>query len=370
MRIGVNLLFMTPGEAGGSETYLVHLLESMLPSPHEFHVFAVRGYRRAYPEISDRCHVTEVPWASGAQGLRIAAEHSWLAVESARRRLDVMHHGGGTSPFFRNVPSALTIHDIQYVHYPENFLKLKRAWLRANVPRAVQKCDEISVPSRFVKDDLMKEFRIAHDKITVVPFGSGNLLGTDHASEEEVRNRYRLTRPFFYCPARTYPHKNHRFLVEAFAPHAEVADLLLTGAPWFRDGEVAAAARHLGLSGKVRLLGNVPPRERAALYRSATALVFPSRFEGFGVPTLEAMSLGCPVISSNSGSLPEVVDEAGILLDPDDLEGWREAMERMLTRPSLRGKLTKRGLARAAEFTWDRSGRLQLAIYERVAGRR
>lgn len=366
MRIGLNLLFMVPGEVGGSEPYLVNLLSKMADSPNEFHVFAVRGFRDAHPHIAQKCSVVQVPWSSGMQGARIAAENSWLGIEMRRRKLDLMHHGGGTATFLPGGAKVLTVHDIQYLHYPQNFVRLKRAWLRAAVPRAVRSCDQVSVPSGFVREDMVRELRAPSEKISVVPFGSEGLLGDDPASGKEVRETYRLSRPYFYFPARTYPHKNHRFIVEAFAPMAEQADLVFTGAPWFRDAEVMAAARHLGLSGKVRFLGRVSRREIAGLYRGAAATVFPSRFEGFGVPVLEAMTMDCPVISSNSASLPEIVGEAGILLEPDDLEGWTEAMDRMLTNSALRDELVERGRKRAAEFSWDRSAQLQLEVYEKA----
>lgn len=370
MRVGLNLLFMIPGEVGGSEPYLVNLLSKMADSPNEFHVFVVRGFRDAYPQVAEKCSLVQVPWSSGMQGPRIAAENSWLAFQMRRKKLDLMHHGGGTAPFLHAGATVLTVHDIQYVHYPQNFVRLKRAWLRRAVPRAVRSCDQVSVPSHFVRDDLVKELRAPSEKLGVVPFGSEGLLGDEHATADMVRETYRLSRPYFYFPARTYPHKNHRFIVEAFAPLADRADLVFTGAPWFRDSEVMAAARHLGLSGKVRFLGRVAKREIAGLYQGAAATVFPSRFEGFGVPVLEAMTMDCPVISSNAASLPEVVGEAGILLEPDDLDGWRESMDRMLANSRLRDELIGRGRKRAAQYSWERSAELQLAEYEKALSSR
>lgn len=369
MRIGINLLFLVPGDVGGSEPLLTNLVLAVARPEHEIVVFALRGFAGAYPEIREATTVVSAPWSSGAQAVRIAAEHSWLAFEAARRKLDVLHHGVGTAPFLKTSPTVVTIHDVQYLHHPENFVRAKRAWLGLNVPFTARRSDVLTVTSNFVKNDLVRAFRVAPAKVVVVPFGSERLFGPAPLGPDEVRERYRLERPFFLFPGRTYPHKNHRFLIEAYAPLAGEADLVLTGAPWFRDPEIGAAARHLRLTGKVRHLGRVPRAHLGGLYRAAVALAYPTRFEGFGAPVLEAMSSGCPVVSSNAAALPEVVGDAGVLLDPDDLEGWRQMLAGVLRRPELRAELADRGRRRAAEFTWRQAGELQLAAYKQAAGK-
>lgn len=362
-------MFMVPGEVGGSEPLLTNLVASMLDSDHEFTIFGVKGFGDAYPQIRNRTDTVEVPWASGAQGLRIAAEHSWLAFEVRRRKLDVLHHGVGTTPFVKAAPTVVTIHDAHIRHYPENFIRPKRLWLRVNVPYSIRRCEVVSVPSRWVMQDLVSSYRADPNKIAVVPFGSEGLFGDSPASAEAARERYRLERPYFFFPGRTYPHKNHRFLIDAFAALSPETDLILTGPSWFRDREIFAAVRHGGLDTKVRHLGRVPRADLAGIYQGAIALVYPSRFEGFGAPVLEAMSAGCPVISSNVTALPEVVGDAGILLDPLDKPAWTEAMQKVAADTSLRQDLIARGRARASEFSWARSAGLQLAAYKQAVDR-
>jgi alpha-1,3-rhamnosyl/mannosyltransferase len=369
MRIGVNLLFLVPREGGGSETLLTNLTSALLDTGHDLVVFALRGFSATYPEIAARAEVVEAPWASPNQALRIPAEHTWLPVEVKRRRIDVLHHGVGTVPLVKVRPTVTTVHDIQYRHYPQNFAPAKRLWLRANLPVVMRWSEVITVPSAFVKTDLERAFHVAADRVMVVPFGSERLFGDSPAEADEVRHRYRLDRPFFLFPARAYPHKNHRFLIRAYAPLADEADLVLTGAAWPHDAAVAAEAERLGLPRRVRRLGLVPRGDLAGLYRAALAFTFPSRFEGFGAPALEAMSLGCAVIASNAASLPEVVGEAGILLDPTDEDAWTKAMSHMLTRPDLREALAQRGRERAARFSWRRAADLQAAAYARALDR-
>ena len=359
-------MFLVPGEVGGSEPLLTRLVSSMCDLDHELVIFATSGFSDAYPEIAERTRIVQVPWRSGAQGLRIAAENSWLAWKARNLKLDVIHHGVGTTPFVKTVPSVVTIHDIQYLHYPENFVKLKRKWLQLNVPHSARRCEVVCVVSNWVKDDIVRAFGIPSNKVAVVPFGSEGLFGGGPATAASMTSKYRLGRPFFLFPGRAYPHKNHRFLLEAYKPLAASADLVFTGPAWFRDREIATAARGLGLSGKVRHLGIVSREDLGGLYRAATALVYPTRFEGFGLPLLEAMSVGCPVIASNTTAIPEVVGDNGILLEPDDLEGWTETMEKVLNDSALRAELASRGQRRAADFTWELAAHLQVAAYQQA----
>ncbi|MGH2768593.1 MAG: glycosyltransferase family 4 protein [Actinomycetota bacterium] len=368
MRIGVNLLFLVPNEGGGSETLLTKLIPALGPHGDDIVVFGLRGLSAVHPQLRQATTVVEAPWSSARPALRIAAEHSWLALEAARRKLDVIHHAVGAAPFLKLLPTVTTIHDVQYRHHPENFVRLKRAWLRGCVPQTARRSEVVCVPSRFVAEDVVAAFSLDSGKVLVVPFGSEGLFASEPTEGGEVRSRYRLDRPFFLFPGRTYPHKNHRLLIRAYAPLAHEADLVLTGAPWFRDREVEAAARNLGLTGKVRHLGLVPRADLAGLYREAVACVFPSRFEGFGAPALEAMTLSCPLIAANAAALPEVVGEAGILLEPDDLEGWSETMANLLHRPELADQLARRGKARAALFSWERAAGLQREAYLQAVG--
>ena len=367
MRIGVNLLFVEPGAVGGSEALLTNLVRAVGATGHDLVVAAMRGFRSAHPDIESFAEVVEVPWRANHPPVRIVAENSWLAAMARRRHLDVVHHGVGTAPFVKALPTVVTLHDIQYRHYPEYFHPAKLAWLRANVPFVVRHSEVVTVPSHFVREDVLAAFDPNPDRIVVVPFGSEGLLAPS-AGAAAVRERHRLERPFFFFPGRSYPHKNHRFLVEAFAPLASRADLVLTGPPGPRDAEIAETAARLGVAGAVRRIGLVSRPELAALYESAEALAWPSRFEGFGVPVLEAMTAGCPVVASRATAIPEVVGDAGILLSPDDTPGWTEALDGLLSDPGLRSELVRRGRERLKEFSWERSGVLQVAAYRQAVG--
>jgi glycosyltransferase involved in cell wall biosynthesis len=365
MRIGVNLLFLEPGEVGGSEALLTNLVRAIGACGHDLVVVAMRGFRAAHPDIETVAEVVEAPWSANLRPLRIAAEHTWLAVMARRRHLDVLHHGVGTAPFVKALPTVVTVHDIQYRHYPEYFHPLKLAWLRTNLPFVVHHSEVICVPSKFVREDVVAAFEADPTKVVVVPFGSEGLLAASIGAGA-VRERHGLERPFFLFPGRSYPHKNHQFLVEAWAPVADRADLVLTGPAGPRDTGIEETAARLGVAKGLRRLGLVSRGELAALYESAVALAWPSRFEGFGVPVLEAMGAGCPVVASSATAIPEVVGDAGLLLSPDDAGAWTAALDRLLSDPGIRDDLVRRGRERARQFSWERSGLLQVAAYEQA----
>jgi alpha-1,3-rhamnosyl/mannosyltransferase len=282
-----------------------------------------------------------------------------------RRRLDVVHHGVGTAPFVKALPTVVTVHDIQYRHFPEYFHPLKLAWLRTNLPFVVHHSEVICVPSQFVREDVVAAFDADPARVVVVPFGSEGLLAPS-VGVDAVRERHGLERPFFLFPGRSYPHKNHRFLVEAWAPVADRADLVLTGPAGPCDDDIEETAERLGVAKGLRRLGLVSRGELAGLYEGAEALAWPSRFEGFGVPVLEAMVAGCPVVASDATAIPEVVGDAGLLLSPDDADAWTTALDRLLSDAGLREDLVRRGRARAREFSWERSGLRQVAAYEQA----
>jgi glycosyltransferase involved in cell wall biosynthesis len=367
MRIGVDLLFLVPGQVGGTDPLFTNLLKSLTDSKHSFIIYALHGFSDANRQIARTCDVVEVPWSRGAQGLRIAAEHTWLNLDARRRNLDLVHFAVGTAPLLTSKPFVISIHDIQYLHHPENFHPVKRAWLRTSIPSALRRASGVAALSNWAKQDLVDKLDCDPDKIQIVPFGSQGLFGLSPVDALQTRMRFGLQRPFFFFPSRTYKHKNHELLIEAFRSVDKGVDLVLTGPPWSRDREVFEVIRKLSMSDRVRHLGMVKRGELAGLYSSAAALVYPSRFEGFGAPLLEAMSVGCPIIAANSTAIPEVVSGAGILESPDDPVAWAGHMERMLTDDLLRQRLVERGIARAAEFTWQRAAGSQIELYEASA---
>lgn len=283
---------------------------------------------------------------------------------------DVLHFPYDSAVARKRGPFVTTVHDVKPLIFPElkpkrSFASLVEGWL---VGDRWARMDHIITDSHCSKRDLIELVGVPEERITVV-FPGVDLERFRPAAQPDAA---RGGRPYVLCVAGPDPTKNVLTLVEAFArlPRDLRAahDLVLTG-DFRRRPDLLERVQQTGLAPQTRFTGVVSDEELAALYQRAALFVFPSRYEGFGFPVLEAMACGCPVVSSNASSLPEVVGEAALLVDPSDTGGFAKAMEAALTDRALWVGLRARGLERAAQFTWDRTARETAAVYRKVAGR-
>jgi alpha-1,3-rhamnosyl/mannosyltransferase len=357
-KVGINLLWLVPGQVGGSETYTARLLSGLAErsSQLDYTLFVLPQFAEAHPELASTFKTAFAPVTGQWRSFRVAGENSWLIAQCRRRNIDLLHHAGGTMPFLRGTRRVLTIHDLQYLYYPEYFAGMKLRFLKAMVPRSAEAARLVLTPSDYTRRTVIERLNIDPSIVVTVPHGVSP-RESKHQSLP-IRDLYELSGPYFLFPAITYPHKNHLVLLKGFAKllkrHPEVS-LILTGAKGSMEVRVASEIRELGIEDRVRRLGYVPSDHLDALYHHAMGLVFPSRFEGFGAPVLEAMSRGCPVIAANATALPEVVGEAGVLVSPDNSDDWAGAMGDFLEDEELRSRLSKLGAERAHTFTWTRS---------------
>ncbi len=368
-KVGINLLWMVPGKVGGSETYLARLLAGLAErsSDLDYTIFALPQFADAHPGLAKTFKTAFAPLSGQWKSFRIAGENSWLARQCSRRKIDLVHHAGGTIPFVRSRRPVLTIHDLQYLYYPEYFTKTKLTFLKTTVPRSAEAARLILVPSEFTRRTVVERLSIDPSIVVVVPHGISPRQRKDSMSS--VTERYDIEGHFFLYPAITYPHKNHLVLIDAFARLLEShpdATLVLTGARGSMETRIAREIADLGIAKRVRRLGYVPSADLDALYHQAVALTFPSRFEGFGAPVLEAMSRKCAVIAANGTALPEVIGNAGLLMSPDNAEQWSLSMQKVLEDEQLRARLAGEGLARAREFTWTHSADILEDSYRHV----
>jgi alpha-1,3-rhamnosyl/mannosyltransferase len=271
---------------------------------------------------------------------------------------------GGTLPLVQGVPGVVTIHDLQPFDMPGNFTATKRRYLQRSIPRSVRRAAGVVAPTEFVRKGLIDRFGVAPERVRLAPWGVEP--PTTQVSVAEVQARYGLPRRWFVFPSFTWNHKNHGLLLRSFATVAAREHdvmLVLTGGEGPAEHHVRDQISAMGLRGRVRRTGLIPRRDVLAIVRGAVAMTFPSRYEGFGLPVLEAMSLGTPVLSSDAGALPEVTGGAATLLPTDDPEGWDAAMTRMLQDGDERDRLAEAGRVRVAEFTWRRTADAVLGAY-------
>ena len=369
-KVGINLLWLVPGVVGGSETYTTRLLHGLVERSSEidYTLFALPQFADAHTDLAKTFKIAFAPVTGHWKSFRIAGENSWLPAQTRRRHIDLLHHAGGTVPLLSGARSVLTIHDLQYLYYPEYFTKAKLNYLKRMVPRSAEAARLILTPSEFSRRTVIERLNIDPSIVVVVPHGISprtmKVLGY-------VRERYGISGRYFLYPAITYPHKNHLVLIDAFAKVLEDYPdtmLVLTGAKGSMEVRIAKEVAKLGIHDKVLRLGYIPRGDLDALYMEAVAMTFPSRFEGFGAPVLEAMARRCPVIASDAAATPEVVREAGYLVSPDNSEHWAHAMAHLLTDDGQREELAKSGFVRAGEFTWGRAADVLEDSYRHALG--
>ena len=373
MRVGCNLLWLVPGRVGGTETATVTLLRQIAADPPddiELSLYALDAFGHSYPDVVEAFPSRLAPLTGRLRPLRVVAENSWLA-RHARDDVDLVHHMGGVLPLVQGAAGVVTIHDLQPFDMPENFEATKRAFLQRSIPRSVRRADAVIAPTEFVRRGIIDRFGVAPERVHLAGWGVDP--PSSEVSVAQVQARYGLPRRWFVFPSFTWNHKNHGLLLRAFA--AVVArehdvTLVLTGGEGPAEQAVLDQISRFGLRGRVRRTGLIPRRDVLAIVRGAVAMTFPSRYEGFGLPVLEAMSVGTPVLASDAAALPEVTGGAARVVPMDDADAWTAAMIRMLEDGAERQRLSEAGRARVAGFTWARTAAQTLATYRAAAVRR
>ncbi|MFQ6059009.1 MAG: glycosyltransferase family 4 protein [Anaerolineae bacterium] len=298
-------------------------------------------------------------------------EQWFLALEVALADLDVLHSPDFIPPFRRRCRSVITIHDLAFLLYP-HFLTRDSARYYGQIDQAVHRTDHIIAVSESTKQDTISLLGVAENKITVIHEAANPLFRPveDPQLLQQVRDRYGLPEGFILFVSTIEPRKNLPTLLRALRllldRHGPLAKLAVVGKRGWLFEEVFATVKELNLDDDVLFLGRVPSQDLLLLYNAARVHVHPSYYEGFGLPPLEAMTCGTPTIVSNVASLPEVVGDAGRLVDPDDTEGWAAAMGQILTDPHLRQEMRKKGFQQARRFSLERMARETLAVYRRV----
>ena len=381
VRVGIQILSLRPGQVGGQEVLVRRLVARMLPLLGD-----------------DRIVVFHRPELAGQSDWQGVLNHAKLDCVVANPEA---HYGGGYAawaikvlqdarvdvaffPLFfffpRPLPIPLAVHvpDVQHEFYPEYFSAEELAWRRERIPESVALADAVITGSEFSAGTLRE--RLAADPVRLHVIYTGGFLQEEldaaplapgESPGANDRTWEPLDAPFVFYPAADWPHKNHSTLLRAMAILARrgrPVRLVLTGILTRSGDKLRALVDVLGIAGRVHFLGCVDQRSLIGLYRRAALLAFPSRFEGFGLPLVEAMQLGCPVVASRAGAVVETTGDAAVFCD-DSPEAWAEALDAVLESPDLQADLRRRGRARAADFDWDAAARRYLALLRGLADR-
>ena len=367
MRIGIDARLVYYRQAGISQ-YTLRLLEQLatIDPDDEFTVLQSRKDRSTLVHQPNfRPHPL---WTPPHHRL----EQWVLPLEIAPLDLHVLHSPDFIPPFRRNCRSVITIHDLNFLLYP-HFLTPESARYYGQIDQAVLKCDHIIAVSESTKRDIVRLTGAPEHKITVVYEAAHPMYRPleDDRLCQDVRNRFGLPDDFILFVSTIEPRKNVPTLLAAYKQlldnYRSPVNLALGGERGWLSDEVFALVDKLGLQERVRFLGHVSPEDLLGLYNAARVLVHPAFYEGFGLTPLEAMACGTPVIVSNTSSLPEVVGDAALLVEPTDVDGLAVAIWRVLSDAALRKQMMQKGLQRARSFSWEKTAQETLEIYRRLA---
>ncbi|MFW5709026.1 MAG: glycosyltransferase family 4 protein [Chloroflexota bacterium] len=345
LRIAIDASRTTVARVTGTERYALELIRAMIRLNTEHQLLL---YFRNHPPpdllpTSDRITISIIPFRRMWTHIRFAAT-LW------RDRPDVTFVPAHTLPFLFPGRAIVTVHDLGYRHFPRAHPAFQRMYLNLTTRYSANRATLVFADSQATANDLHRFYGTRHDKIRVIYPG----IERPHFHDVDIAEKYCLPERYFLFIGTLQPRKNIAGLVRAYRSYRERVDqpaglVLAGGKGWLYDDRWIA-----GTDG-VQLIGYIDEEDKAALFANAIALVFPSLYEGFGFPVLEAMHCGLPVIASNTSSLPELVGEAGLTVDPDDFFAIASAMVHIDRDYDLREALRDRGYAQARRFTWDRA---------------
>jgi glycosyltransferase involved in cell wall biosynthesis len=358
---------------GGNESYATNLIEALaeIDEVNRYTLYvtrreAVERFSNRWPNFSVQSTLPHTPL------IRIPLT---LSVELRRNPVDVLHVQF-TSPPFSPCPVVVSIHDLSFEHLPQTFKWRSRKQLRITVRRSAREASQVIALSEYARADIITNYKIDPAKVSAIPLAAPAHFRPVKDDEElqRVRQTYGIESDYILSVGAIQPRKNLSRLITAYSrlrrdkPEVKLPKLVLVGkCAWLYD-ETLRTIKELQVSDCVILTGYVPEADLPALYSGAVCFVYPSYFEGFGLPPLEAMQCGAPVIAGNKTSLPEVVGDAGVLVDPYDVAALAAAIENVISDSDLRAQLSVKGLERAKLFDWRETARQTLAIYQKAAG--
>ena len=370
MRIGIDATAL-PDQPVGAGVYIIQLIRALAAEQtgHELVVFAQRSGRNL---IGDELPGLEwVTVGDNTPARRLIWEQTLFPILVRRARIDLLHSLHYTRPVLLNCASVVTVHDMTFFLYPELHLRAKRVFFPLAIRLSGKLADVLLASSESTRLDALRLLKLPPQKIITVPLGVDESFHpvTDAALLEACRSRYHLPEQFILYVGLIEPRKNLTFLLQAYSRLVSEGDappLVAVGRSGWMVSEVLQQIETLKLKDRVIFTGYIPAPDLPIVYNLARVMVYPSLYEGFGLPPLEAMACGTPVITSAVSSLPEHVGEAGILVPPQDEAALTQAMRQVLGDPDLQRQLSVRGQARAQQYTWKRTAQETLKAYQQV----
>ena len=374
MHFAVNAQLLSPVAGyrqAGVSTYIAQLLQHLLPAApaDRWTVYAPAGVKgMLQPPPNTRLRTSRLPTTNPI--MRIAWEQLVAPLMMIRDRPAAMFCPLNVIPLLMRRPAVVTVHDLAFLRFPDRFRPERRRYLAVLTRLSVQRAAHVLTDSAFTRREVITLLGVAPGKVTVAPLGRDERLGPLAPSTvAQFRQERQLPERFLLFLGTLEPRKNLATLLRAYAQSREGIGMPLVvagGKGWLYE-PIFELIDELGLRDDVLFAGFAPREELSFWYNAATAFVYPSLYEGFGLPPLEAMQCGTPVVSSNAASLPEVVGDAALTVDPTNVDALAAALLQIATDPALREELRSRGLQRAQHFSWDRTAAETLAVLRAVA---
>ena len=377
MRIGLNLLFMIPGVVGGTETYARGLLDGFrrLRPNHEFVVFLNRESSGWVSDDGAGFRAVVCPVNAVSRSRRFAYEHVLLRREVRKHGIDLLHSLGYTSPVFLACPTVVTVPDLNFRAFGNLMPLPRRLMLSLAVKQAVLHSDKVITISEYSRQEILRAYKVAAEKVVVTH------MAVDFQALEPESNPAPgmlpglewMREPYIVAFSSTYPNKNMPRLLEAFSEAKQLRKiaqrLVLIGHPYSSE-DWSPLARDLVERRDVIWAGYLERRQVFSVLKRADFLMFPSFYEGFGLPVLEAMAVGLPVVCSNAASLPEVAGNAAVFFDPFSVADIAEKIVTVANDSSLRNELRARGVENLRRFSWQKTAEETVAVYDELLRRR
>jgi glycosyltransferase involved in cell wall biosynthesis len=374
MKIGINARYIQK-QRTGIENYLHNLIKHLKLTDHTDEFMLYFGNDKPIPQdVLGGNFTSDIPsMSTNSQIKRILWEHFYIPQALKRDKIDVFHEPSFIAPIFKSCPTITTVYDLAFIFHPECFTRRNVLYLNTMLSRSVRSSDRIIAISNSTKNDIINHFNIEQNKVRVVYCGYNDYFRAMDSKEAcaGTLRKHGITGEFLLNVSMISPRKNLLTLLRSFksarAKRKTGLQLVIAGSKGWLYEEIFEEVSKLSLEKYVIFTGYIPDEELLHLYNSAALMVYPSIYEGFGLPVLEAMACGCPVIASNTSSLPEVCGDAALLVNPLDAEGLSESICKALEDNAFRNRMAVRGFQRIKSFSWSKAANETLQLYKELA---
>ena len=373
MKIGIDTLFETPGSGTGAVTFLTNFISTLaqIDRHNEYFIFVSKLGRSLFEVKQNNFHYIECPFSNEKRYLRVLFQHTIYPFLINKYGIDVFNSPGNASPIYVPCSSVLTIKTMHHYCTPDQIDPFTRIYRKLFVKISARRADVIIANSVSNKNDICRFLDVTEDKVFIVQeaVNTSNFRPIYKNKDNLAASNYAIKFPYILFVSALWPYKNALNLVRAFAilvkKHKLPHYLVIVGSGWESyKKEIIRESKDSGVFDRIVFTGHIDNTIINAIYSCADVFVYPSYYETFGLTVLEAMASGTPVVASNSSSIPEVVGDAGLLVDPDSIEKMAEAIYQLISNDSLRNHYLRKGLERAKLFTWEKTVRETVSVYE------